>query len=1452
MMNRIQIAAIAAVAAFGVRAKTIDLNGEWTLSKNGGTAVTVRVPHDWSIGEPFDETKDEASGMLPWQGMGRYSRRIALTKEDVETLRSGGEAYLEFDGVMARPAVSVNGTGVGGTTYGYLSFSRRIGLLLKEGENTIDVDVNTYPHSTRWYPGGGIYRDVRLRILPKGHVVPGSVCIRTPLVTKELASVVVTWRHDDGSEGRKEFGVDNPRLWDVDSPHLYTVEVDGETYRYGIRTIEWTGDDGFHLNGRRLQIKGACLHADLGLLGMAFNKDAARRQLRIMRDMGVNAIRTSHNCPDPKFLDLCDEMGFVVWDECFDKWDSTASWDPQSGDIAEYLSMNLRAFVRRDRNHPCVIAWSVGNEIPGEKSGYFTGVERRRVRGLREAVRSEDDTRPVGIVACEPETCEALQDLDVVGWNYARHYLRMHELYPSMPMVYSETGSSLSDYGFYGAGRPAAGKTAFDTAACRTDGYDFNAADYGDIADVEFFRVETDRYLAGEFVWTGIDYLGEPVPWVKSREGGKAPIGSVARSSAFGAVDLTGFPKDRFWLYRSHWNTEAETVHILPHWNWEGRATNVTVMVYTSGEEAELFLNGRSLGRRAKEAVDDYSPGWAGWTVNDPAYYRICRRYRLIWENVAWEPGELKAVAYRGGERIGEEAVRTAGDAVEVRATLDPYSGENDEILFYRLAAVDAAGTVCPLESGEVEVSVSGAGEFVAAGNGNPHDRTGFASARQKLFFGRAMVAVRRTGPGEISVKAKGGTSQGSPSLRDGHIRVGQNAVRCVSPDGRNALEFTLSANGEPTYSFSCRGRRVIEPSTLGIDIKALGKDAFEGRTPGELRKGFTLSGVERASADETWEPVWGEESAIRDRHNEILVKLVQEATGRRMNIRFRVFDDGLGFRYEFPPEGEGQTLSHFTIVEERTRFNLPCDATAWWIPADYDTQEYRYTKSRVSEIPSLFKSAPDANLSSTLSEVPAVQTALMLKYDDGLLVNLHEAACVDYATMHLRIDAAGFESLLTPDATGAKGWLQTPCRSPWRTVIVGEKGADILASRITLNLNEPCAIADTSWIHPVKYVGVWWTMITGAKTWAYMPDPSMHAANTSNVMRHIDFAAAHGFDEVLVEGWNTGFEDWFGKEKDAVFDFTTPYPDFDLEGLNKHAREKGVKLMMYHETSASMRNYERRLDAAYALMNRLGYDTVKAGYVGNILPHGEHHYSQWSNNHYLHCIREAAKRRIMVNQHEAVRPTGLCRTWPNLIGNESARGTEYESFGGNNADHTTILPFTRLVGGPMDYTPGIFETDLSKICSWKKQRTSTTLAGQLALYVTLFSPLQMAADVPESYETRLDALQFIKDVPCDWDESRYIEAEIGDYVTVVRKAKGRDEWYLGMKTDEHSHETEIPLDFLTPGKDYEATIYADAPESVYRTETADRYIIERRRVNAAQTLRLSAAPGGGAAVSFK
>ena len=689
--------------------------------------------------------------------------------------------------------------------------------------------------------------------------------------------------------------------------------------------------------------------------------------------------------------------------------------------------------------------------------------------------------------------------------------------------------------------------------------------------------------------------------------------------------------------------------------------------------------------------------------------------------------------------------------------------------------------------------------------------------------------------------------------------------IVCFSPDGQSEARFALGSNGEPMWDFAFHGKSVIEPSSLGFEIKALDPDPFKGRIAAGFTNGFEVVGVERSGFDEIWRPVWGEESEIRDCHEEMLVKLVQRGTNRRMNICFRVFDDGVGFRYEFPDQKE---LTHFTIVEERTRFNIPGEATCWWIPADYETQEYRYTKSLLSEIPARYKEPVDENLSSCIPDVPAVQTALMMKLESGLYVNLHEAACIDYATMHLRCVPGGFESFLTPDATGAKGWMQTPCATPWRTVIAGERGADILASRITLNLNEPCKIEDTSWIHPVKYIGVWWTMITGAQDWAYAKDltgvkigrtnwrdvkPSgKHAATTENVKRHIDFAAEHGFDEVLVEGWDIGFEDWFGREKDEVFDFVTPYPDFDLEGVNAYAHSNGVKLQMYHETSASISNYERHLASAYDLMKRYGYETVKAGYVGNILPHGEHHYSQWVNNHYLYCIKEAAKRRIMVNQHEAVRPTGICRTWPNLIGNEAARGTEYEAFGGNTPEHTTILPFTRLVGGPMDYTPGIFETDISKVCAWRKNRLSTTLAGQLALYVTMFSPLQMAADLPENYEKRLDAFQFIKDVPCDWEKSVYLEAEPGEIVTIARKAKGKDEWYVGSKTNAKARESVLPLDFLDAGKVYTATIYADADDAVFATETAGDYKIWTTNVTRDTVLSLRAAPGGGWAMSIK
>ena len=610
-------------------------------------------------------------------------------------------------------------------------------------------------------------------------------------------------------------------------------------------------------------------------------------------------------------------------------------------------------------------------------------------------------------------------------------------------------------------------------------------------------------------------------------------------------------------------------------------------------------------------------------------------------------------------------------------------------------------------------------------------------------------------------------------------------AQNLTSPNGELQMNFSVNAQGEPVYELSYKGRAVLKPSKLGLELKD---------DPG-LMNGFAIADVETSTFDETWKPVWGEESQIRNHYNEMAVTLNQKAQERNMVIRFRLFDDGLGFRYEFPLQ---ENLNYFVIKEEHTQFAMTGDHTAFWIPGDYDTQEYDYTESKLSEIRGLMKGAITPNSSQTPFSETGVQTALQMKTDDGLYINLHEAALVDYACMHLNLDDRNFifESWLTPDAVGDKGYLQAPCTSPWRTVIVSDDARDILASRITLNLNEPCAYDDVSWIKPVKYVGVWWELIAGKSTWAYTDElPSVklgildysktkpngrHGANNEHVKKYIDFAAANGLDQVLVEGWNEGWEDWFGKSKDYVFDFVSPYPDFDVKMLNEYAHSKGVKLMMHHETSASVRNYERHMDKAYQFMVDNGYNAVKSGYVGDIIPRGEYHYGQWMNNHYLYAVKKAAEYKIMVNAHEAVRPTGLCRTYPNLIGNESARGTEYEAFGGSKPFHTTILPFTRLIGGPMDYTPGIFDTKLDFMGDLPHGQVQTTLCKQLALYVTMYSPLQMAADVIESYEARMDAFQFIKDVAVDWDESRYLEAEPGDYLTIARKAKGTNNWFVG------------------------------------------------------------------------
>ncbi len=692
------------------------------------------------------------------------------------------------------------------------------------------------------------------------------------------------------------------------------------------------------------------------------------------------------------------------------------------------------------------------------------------------------------------------------------------------------------------------------------------------------------------------------------------------------------------------------------------------------------------------------------------------------------------------------------------------------------------------------------------------------------------------------------------------------------SPDGNLSLKFTVTEKGEPCYWLDYKDRSAILPSTMGLELRGemphleFGAEIERGHVgePVSLYDGFKVDSVARSTFDETWQPVWGEESSIRNHYNEMTVSLRQAGTERIMIVRFRLYDDGLGFRYEFP---EQDNLKYFVIKEELSQFAMTGDHKAFWIPGDYDTQEYDYVESRLSEIRGLMPSAITPNSSQTPFSPTGVQTSLQMKTDDGLYINIHEAALVDYSCMHLDLDDEKFvfTSHLTPDAQGWKGYMQTPCTSPWRTVMVTDDARDILASRLILNLNEPCAYEDVSWIKPVKYMGVWWEMITGKSSWAYTDLSSVkldsvdysslvpsgkHAANNENVRRYIDFAAEHGFDQLLIEGWNIGWEDWFGQSKDYVFDFVTPYPDFDIRELNDYAHSKGIRLMMHHETSSSVRNYERHLDAAYDLMNKYGYNAVKSGYVGDIIPRGEHHYGQWMNNHYLYAVKKAAEHHIMVNAHEAVRPTGLCRTYPNLIGNESARGTEYQAFGGSKPHHVTLLPFTRLQGGPMDYTPGIFVMDVEKLNPDNRSHVNSTIANQLALYVVLYSPLQMAADVPEHYQARMDAFQFIKDVAVDWSESRYLLAEPGDYIVIARKSK-TSQWFVGGVTDENARTVEFSLDFLDPGKKYEAVIYADARDADYRTN-AEACTIVTKKVTSKSGMKMYMAPGGGFAISIR
>jgi len=684
----------------------------------------------------------------------------------------------------------------------------------------------------------------------------------------------------------------------------------------------------------------------------------------------------------------------------------------------------------------------------------------------------------------------------------------------------------------------------------------------------------------------------------------------------------------------------------------------------------------------------------------------------------------------------------------------------------------------------------------------------------------------------------------------------GASAQEFHSPNGNFKMSFSLGNDGTPMYQLFFKNKEVIKKSKLGLELQ---KDKKS------LVNDFKVMDTKESTFNETWKTVWGEETQIQNHYNELAVTLKQNETDREIIVRFRLFNEGLGFRYEFPQQ---KNLIYFVIKEERTEFAMTGNHTAFWIPGDYDTQEYDYTESKLSEIRSLFRGAVSENASQKQFSDTGVQTSLMMKTADGLYINIHEAALINYSCMHLNLDDKNFvfQSHLTPDAKGNKGHIQAPSVSPWRTIIVSNDAREVLASRMTLNLNEPCKIENTTWIKPVKYVGVWWEMITGKSSWAYTDDlPSIqlgvtdyskvkqsvkHAANNKHVKEYIDFAALHGFDAVLVEGWNEGWEDWFGHEKDYVFDFISAYPDFDVKGIHEYAKSKGIKMIMHHETSGATRNYERHLDVAYQFMKDNGYNAVKSGYVGNILPLGEHHYSQSILNHYQYCIEKAVDYEIMVNAHEAVRPTGICRTYPNLIGNEAARGTEFQAFGGSKANHTTVLPFTRLMGGPMDYTPGIFEMDIAKLNPGNNSHCNTTIANQLGLYVVMYSPLQMAADLPENYNRFLDAFQFIKDVPVEWSTSKYLEAEPGYYITTARKDKNSNNWFVGNVNGLKARTATISLDFLEKGKKYEATIYADASDAHYKTNP-QAYKITKQKVTHKSKLKMATAPGGGYGISI-
>ena len=777
---------------------------DWEFQRDGkGDFVRVRVPHDWAIAGEFDPDAlryPDAklfcgyafTGKLPWRGTGIYRHHFRLSEREREILADGGRLTFEFDGVMANPEVKVNGLALGGWDYGYMGFDVDATKAVREGDNLIEVYATTEWHGARWHPGGGIYREARMVVASPDRALPGSMSITFPRIATDRAEVEVSYETAKGARTRR-FSVEHPRFWSVDDPHLYSFEIAGERFRYGIRTIEWTADDGFHLNGRRLQLQGVNLHSDLGPIGMAFDVDAARRQLAIMKDMGVNAIRTSHNPPAPQFLDLCDEMGFVVWDEGFDKWNDLSGRRPDQN-LEEYVIRNMEALVRRDRNHPSVVVWSIGNEIKPASDDYPEGMTKQRNAAFRAAARRLDATRPVAAGSDSLELLDtgALEPLDVQGWNYERKYATAHAKCPGTPVVMSESASALSSYGYYSV-PPSPDKMAYAISEREVDSYDHNAAQWSDIADVEFERLAQDRYCAGEFVWTGIDYIGEPTPyakrgikhfdWLKT-----IPERELARSSYFGAVDLCGIPKDRFYLYRSHWNRQATTVHILPHWTWRGREGEcIPVYVYSNGDEVELFLNGESLGRRRLTSqsypVDYRTPSktsaCADFTTN--AYYSVCDKYRFRWLHVRYAAGELRAVAYRDGRKIGEAVATSAGEPVAVRLSRDPYSAPDAKTVFVQVDLTDEKGVRDPLSSARIDFSIEGAGELVAVGNGNPRDYESFGKTdSHRLYFGKAVAVVRRIGNGEVWLTAS------SAGLRKARLPVfGSGSV----PDG--ALQRT-------------------------------------------------------------------------------------------------------------------------------------------------------------------------------------------------------------------------------------------------------------------------------------------------------------------------------------------------------------------------------------------------------------------------------------------------------------------------------------------------------------------------------------------------------------------------------------------------------------------------------------------------------------------------------------